>query len=65
MHSRRYLPIIATLAVLVLVLGTAPAYAQDGTLKIKVKPKSGYTLVDGRPARRRLELLTAPLPWTD
>lgn len=49
MHSRRYLPIIVTLAVLVLVLGTAPAYAQDGTLKIKVKPKSGYTLVDGRP----------------
>ena len=50
MHSRRYLPIIVTLAVLVLVLGTAPAYAQDGTLKIKVKPKSGYTLVDGRVA---------------
>ena len=59
MHSRRYLPIIATLAVLVLVLGTAPALAQDGTLKIKVKPKSGYTLVDGRPmgqGNRKLSL---------
>jgi peptidoglycan-associated lipoprotein len=26
-----------------------PAFAQNGTLKVKVKPKTGYTLVDGQP----------------
>ncbi|MFQ5778381.1 MAG: PEGA domain-containing protein, partial [Terriglobia bacterium] len=32
-----------------LAVAAAPASAQEGTLKVKVKPKTAYTLVDGKP----------------
>jgi hypothetical protein len=45
MRSRVFLTVAATLIAFLIGL---PAMAQDGTLKVKVKPKTGYTLVDGR-----------------
>lgn len=39
------LVILATMGLLV----AASAFAQDGTLKVRVTPKTGYVLVDGRP----------------
>ncbi|MBI4461579.1 MAG: OmpA family protein [Acidobacteria bacterium] len=38
-----------SVAALLLLAGTVPAAAQDGTIKVNVKPKTGYVLVDGRP----------------
>lgn len=46
---KRFSFVFVALLVSALVLATAAAYAQDGTLKVKVKPKTGYVFVDERP----------------
>lgn len=40
--------IAGCVAVAILFVALPPAAAQDGTLKVRVKPKTGYVLVDGR-----------------
>ncbi|MFQ5694402.1 MAG: PEGA domain-containing protein [Terriglobia bacterium] len=61
MRSQRLAVVAAVLAVVVLVAASAaPAAAQEATLKIKVKPKSGYTLVDGRPLGQGNHTLRLP-----
>lgn len=59
--SARCFPLVAiTVLALALFAVSAPASAQDGTLKVKVKPKSGYTLVDGRPMGQGSHTITLP-----
>jgi len=47
MRTHRLTLFLAALALTALV--ATPVAAQDATLKVKVKPKTGYTLVDGQP----------------
>ncbi|MDA2914156.1 PEGA domain-containing protein [Acidobacteriia bacterium AH_259_A11_L15] len=47
MRTHRLTVVVA--ALVILGLAAAPALAQQGTLKVKVKPKTAYTLVDDHP----------------
>ncbi len=46
---KRFSFFCVALLVCALVVAAVPAYGQDGTLKVKVKPKTGYVFVDARP----------------
>ncbi|MFQ5818050.1 MAG: PEGA domain-containing protein [Terriglobia bacterium] len=48
MRRTTYLFIAVCVAVTLLFVALPPAAGQDGTIKVKVKPKTGYVLVDGR-----------------
>ncbi|MFQ5696323.1 MAG: PEGA domain-containing protein, partial [Terriglobia bacterium] len=49
MRTHRLTAVVATLVIALILAAAAPAFAQEGTLKVKVKPKTAYTLVDDRP----------------
>ncbi|MGB6484977.1 MAG: OmpA family protein [Candidatus Acidiferrales bacterium] len=45
------LALVPSLAIVVALMSAAPAFAQDGKLKIKVTPKQAYVFVDGNAIR--------------
>jgi hypothetical protein len=59
MLMRRFCSLFAALAA-TLVLFAAPAFAQDGKLKVKVTPKDAYVFVDGKAIRNGSQTITLP-----
>lgn len=54
------LALVPFLAMVVALMSAAPAFAQDGKLKIKVSPKQAYVFVDGNAVREGSHTMKLP-----